>query len=109
MGEGRLRDDTKLQSSTPPPTSSAYSRPKLFHPLGLRRPISNERRSPYDTVHVNKRNQNENKVKTRHIQIDNVLYCSNKQWNDIVKGWPHRQAPESKGRFLVNSILFGST
>ena len=28
------------------------------------------------TVHVNERNQNGNKTKSRHIQIDHVFYCS---------------------------------
>ena len=27
-------------------------------------------------VHVNERNQNKNKTKLRHIQIDHALYCS---------------------------------
>ena len=28
------------------------------------------------TVHVNERNQNKNKTKSRHIQIDHAFYCS---------------------------------
>ena len=40
------------------------------------RPISNRAPSLDDTVHVNERNQNKTKTKSRHIQIDHVFYCS---------------------------------
>ena len=59
--------------------------PKLFHPLDLGRPVLKETQPPTlsnklwnsnRTVHVNKRIQNKNKTKSRHIQIDHAFYCS---------------------------------
>ena len=69
-----------------PPTSPVYPRPILFHPLDLGRPIPNKPSSPNDIVDVDERNQNENKIKSGHIQIDHLLYCSNKQCSGIING-----------------------
>ena len=70
----------KIVQFSRPPTSLVHLRPKFFHSLDLGRPISNEPPplffSTNDTVHVNERNQNKNKTKSRHIQIDGVFYSS---------------------------------
>ena len=60
------------------------------------------------TVHVNKRSQNKNKTKSCHIEIDNAFYLAHKQCNGIIKGWLYCLTSESKGRFLVNMLMFGS-
>ena len=61
---------------------SVHLRPKFFYPLDHGRPILNE--LPLSnklcfnnrTVHVNEGNQNKNKTKSRHFQIDHVFYCT---------------------------------
>ena len=47
----------------------------FFHPLDLRRPISNKAPSTNDTVHLNERNQNK-KNKSYYIQTHREFYCS---------------------------------
>ena len=64
-----------------------FSRPptpcQFFYPIGLGCPILNEPPTLSNKlwnnnhiVHVNERNQNKNKTKSRHIQIDYAFYCS---------------------------------
>ena len=109
MGEERLRDNTKtmpmkiIQSSKPPPLLFIYIRNSSV-PLVF--PISKKRSSLNDAAQVNERNQKENKIKSCHIQTDHVFYFSNKQCNDIIKGWLHWLRPESKRRFLINNIPY---
>ena len=54
----------------------------------------------------NKQFKNKSKTKSRDIQIDNLAH---KKCNGIIKGWRYCLMSESKGRVLVNNILFGST
>ena len=89
MGEKRLRDDTYMTSmiivnfhdslnfhDVHGQGSCPFTSPILPTPWPW---TSNYKRvSLNDTVHVNERNHNENKIKSRHIQIDHVFYCSNK-------------------------------
>ena len=61
---------------------------------------------------MSKQNQNKNKTKSRHSQIDPgyLFDLAHKQCNGIIKGWFHYLTSESKGRFLFSNILmFGST
>ena len=58
------------------------------------------------------RNENEQKqqlqkyIRSRHIQTEHSFFdLVHKQCNDIIKGWLHFLASESKRRFLANNIL----
>ena len=59
------------------------------------------------TVHVNERNQNKNKTKSRHIQIDHALYCSIQAINNAMvslkDGFTGRRHSQKEG-FL--SIIY---
>ena len=63
------------------------------------------------TVHVSERNQNKQNQITSRSNWPRVLLfdLAHKQCNGIIKRWFHCLTSESKGRFLVNNILFGST
>ena len=66
-----------VQFSRLPTPLSIYVR-NFFTPLTLdgQYQTTPPSSSPNDTVHVNERNQNKNKTKSRHIQIDHAFYSS---------------------------------
>ena len=74
------------------PTPLVHLHPKYFHPLDLGRPNLNEilptlSRKLWNnnrTVHVNERNQNKSKTKSRHIQVDHALFFSIYPTNNAV-------------------------
>ena len=69
----------------------------------------NYRTTTKSKVHVNERNQNKNQVMRHSNWPRRLLFDSaHKQCNGIIKRWFHFLTLESKGRFLVNNILFGS-
>ena len=69
-------------------------------------------RNNHRTEHLNEQNQNKNKTKSCHIQLDHAFCCSVQPLNNGIvsfKEWLHWLMSQSKGRFLVNNILmFGS-
>ena len=99
-----LRDDTHMTSikivyfSRLPTPLSIYIQ-SFSTPLNLGRPTVNETLPTLSgklwnnnrTVYVNDRNQNKNKTKSRHIQIDRSLLFNldYKQCNAIIKVWVH--------------------
>ena len=91
IGDDRHMTSMKIAQFSRPPTHFVHLYPKFFHPLDLGRPISNEPPpppTPNDSVHVNERNQNNCKTKSRHIEIDRAFYSSiwpYKQCNGIIK------------------------
>ena len=59
---------------------SFCNQPVLFAQLENVNKLWNNNRA----VHVNKKNQNKNKTKSRHIQIDHAFYCSNQSANNVM-------------------------
>ena len=51
-------------------------------------------------MHVNERFKNKNKIRSRHIQIDDLVH---KKCNRFMKGWRHCLTSHSKKRLLVNN------
>ena len=107
----------KLSNFQGPPTPLSIYVQNSSTPLTLDvqfqtnfKPTANQLKE--NTVHVNEQNQNRNKTKSPHMQIECVLlfYLAHKQCICIIKGLLHCQTSSlSKGRFLVNNILiFGS-
>ena len=64
---------------------------------------------PHRACERTKSKQKQNQVMS-HSNWPRVLLfdLAHKQCNGIIKGWLHCLTSESKGRFLVNNILFGS-
>ena len=108
------RNDThmtsiKIAHFSRPLAPLAHLRPKFFHPLDFRRPISNEplpRLSKwYCACERTKSKQKQNQV-TSYSNWPRVLLFDlvHKQCNGIIKGWLYCLTPESRGSFLVSNI-----
>ena len=63
----------------------------------------------YRAYEQTKSKQKQNQV-TSHSNWPSILLfqLGYKQWSGIIKGWLHCLTSESKGRYLVNNVLFGS-
>ena len=72
----------KIVKFSSPPTLLVHLRPTFYQLLDLRRPnlneptpLSNKLWNDSRTAHVKEQNQNQNKTKSCHIQIDHGFYC----------------------------------